>query len=512
MLEQRGTEEIRAIQTLLQRIPNTEPSALGKEMATGDFEVVRDLPEELVVRFLLHSKTVGLMHAKDLDKGDTKTYDRATRAKAAKKQEEALLGEGKMPIATQQYLMACILTERENEFGARFDAEKNERLMDHRKSVLSELRSLAREIYWLDLSQTERADARKEANTMHQSLESHYELAAIQDCWCSAWNNSGKDVNPFRNYLKDQPAAKSRVWEFVEEDIFVTLDKNLDVVFCKVENIVQLLYGHNAMDLLDLAIDLWSLYAPLPLPETSRHVVDRHIRRIHPELDTARAAVETLPNAKMCVAHYGCWADKFDTFGRHIWRTMDALIGRLERRVILLGVFPKFAKAVFGKASEIMWFMIQPLDNDYYKECVEVFENLPEDAKLSRHKDINDFKGRLAGLLTLGNYDANEPSPKRSVQLLDAHTPDLEEQVMTESGDLDPFRWRCLVLTSEAMAKKRIIRWDAKEHQGKARGLNCAQPQGMLSKFDPANTWLRAVHTCAKSLRYLKWRPTLSRL
>ncbi|RYO76451.1 hypothetical protein DL762_009789 [Monosporascus cannonballus] len=383
MLEQRGTEEIRAIQTLLQRIPNTEPSALGKEMATGDFEVVRDLPEELVVRFLLHSKTVGLMHAKDLDKGDTKTYDRATRAKAAKKQEEALLGEGKMPIATQQYLMACILTERENEFGARFDAEKNERLMDHRKSVLSELRSLAREIYWLDLSQTERADARKEANTMHQSLESHYELAAIQDCWCSAWNNSGKDVNPFRNYLKDQPAAKSRVWEFVEEDIFVTLDKNLDVVFCKVENIVQLLYGHNAMDLLDLAIDLWSLYAPLPLPETSRHVVDRHIRRIHPELDTARAAVETLPNAKMCVAHYGCWADKFDTFGRHIWRTMDALIGRLERRVILLGVFPKFAKAVFGKASEIMWFMIQPLDNDYYKECVEVFENLPEDAKLS---------------------------------------------------------------------------------------------------------------------------------
>ncbi|RYP67437.1 hypothetical protein DL769_005769 [Monosporascus sp. CRB-8-3] len=104
---------------------------------------------------------------------------------------------------------------------------------------------------------------------------------------------------------------------------------------------------------------------------------------------------------------------------------MDTLIGRLERRVILLRVFPKFAKAVFGKASEIMGVMVQPPDNDYYKECVEVFENLPEDAKLSvdqlqdwislfvlgingytqRHKDINDFKGGLAGLLTLGNYD-----------------------------------------------------------------------------------------------------------
>ncbi|RYP73563.1 hypothetical protein DL770_007753 [Monosporascus sp. CRB-9-2] len=104
---------------------------------------------------------------------------------------------------------------------------------------------------------------------------------------------------------------------------------------------------------------------------------------------------------------------------------MDTLIGRLERRVILLWVFPKFAKAVFGKVSDIMRFMIQPLDNGYYKEWVEVFENLPEDATLSvgqlrdwislfvlgingytqRHKDINDFKGGLAGLLTLGNYD-----------------------------------------------------------------------------------------------------------
>ncbi|RYP67436.1 hypothetical protein DL769_005768 [Monosporascus sp. CRB-8-3] len=238
MLEQRDTEEIRAIQTLLQRIPITEPDALGKEMATDDFEVVRDLPEELVVRFLLHSKTVRLMHAKDLDKGDTKTYDRATRAKVAKRKEEALLDEGKMPIATQQYLMAHILAERKNEFGARFNAEKDARPMDHRKSVLGELRSLAREMYWLDLSQTERADARKEADRMHQSLEPHDELAAIRSCWYSAWSNAGKDVDPFRNYLKDQTAAKSRVWEFVEEDIFVAVDKNLNVVFCNVENIV----------------------------------------------------------------------------------------------------------------------------------------------------------------------------------------------------------------------------------------------------------------------------------
>ncbi|RYP11338.1 hypothetical protein DL764_000156 [Monosporascus ibericus] len=130
MLEQRDTEEIRAIQTLLQRVLTTEPYALGKEMATDESEV-------------------------NLDKGGTKTYDRATRAKVAKKQEEALLDEGKMPIATQQYFMAHILGERRKELGARFDAEKNARPMDHRKSVLGELRSLARDMYRLDLSQTE---------------------------------------------------------------------------------------------------------------------------------------------------------------------------------------------------------------------------------------------------------------------------------------------------------------------------------------------------------------------
>ncbi|RYP73564.1 hypothetical protein DL770_007754 [Monosporascus sp. CRB-9-2] len=227
----RENGEIRATQTLLQRVPITEPYALGKEMATGDFEVVRDLPEELV--------------------------------------EEALLDEGKMPIATQQYLMAHILAGGKKDFGARFDAEKNARPMDPRKSLLDELRSLARDMYWLDLSQTERADARKEADRMHQSLEPHDELAAIPSCWYSAWSNGGKDVDPFRNYLKDQTGAKSRIWEFVEEDIFVALDKDLNVVFCNVEHIVQLLYGLDAMDLLNWAVDLWSFYGPLPLRETS---------------------------------------------------------------------------------------------------------------------------------------------------------------------------------------------------------------------------------------------------
>ena len=46
-------------------------------------------------------------------------------------------------------------------------------------------------------------------------------------------------------------------------------------------------------------------------------------------------------------------------------------------------LLPRFARAVFGKTSSIIRFLVHPLDEEYYKECVEIFENLPEDARLS---------------------------------------------------------------------------------------------------------------------------------
>ncbi|RYP67438.1 hypothetical protein DL769_005770 [Monosporascus sp. CRB-8-3] len=62
---------------------------------------------------------------------------------------------------------------------------------------------------------------------------------------------------------------------------------------------------------------------------------------------------------------------------------------------------------------------------------------------------------------------ANEPWPKWSLRLLDAYTPTSR--------------------SSKSLAEKRNARWDAKEPQGRAGGLNCARPQDMLSKFDTAN-------------------------
>lgn len=52
---------------------------------------------------------------------------------------------------------------------------------------------------------------------------------------------------------------------------------------------------------------------------------------------------------------------------------------------------PRFARAVFGKNSSIIRFLVNPLDKDYYRECVEIFKNLPDDATLAVDTEAEDW-------------------------------------------------------------------------------------------------------------------------
>jgi len=72
----------------------------------------------------------------------------------------------------------------------------------------------------------------------------------------------------------------------------------------------------------------------------------------------------------------------------------------------------------------MMRFLIKPLDEEYYKECVKIFEQLPQNALFrtdregdwislfalgingytQRHSDIGNIQGGMAGLFTLGRY------------------------------------------------------------------------------------------------------------
>jgi hypothetical protein len=166
--------------------------------------------------------------------------------------------------------------------------------------------------------------------------------------------------------------AAAKVWARVEEDIFIVTDKRRRAVFANIERLSQILFGKKVTQLLDRAIDLWSFCNPLPRPETSGHVVNRYVRRKHPEIDPSKCTVETLHNAKMAVAHYGCWSLKGDRHGKFICQTADTWGVKTHDPQLFSIIFQRFAKAVLGKTSELIRFLAKPLDGNYYKECVEI--------------------------------------------------------------------------------------------------------------------------------------------
>ncbi|KAK5652931.1 hypothetical protein OQA88_9410 [Cercophora sp. LCS_1] len=428
-IKRKESPEIVALRQLLEGLPTTDPCSLAFELAEeGSIAIDIKTPNQVAITFRLDGKHVRIVHALDLDVDDEKTYDQAAGAKSSAQKVKEHLGENTMPLSAQQLLMAKILADNWPGYQPLVNAEVAETRTTGKsssKGIFAHVRSLAQERYWLDMSSVERAEIRKVAEAAAPETELATTLRLVKESWNQRWNNGARDVDFFRSYHMDQTAAKE-VWTLVDEDVVIVLDKNQRVVLANIENLAQMLLGDEAVDLLERAIDLWSFFMPLPLPESRRHVMDRYIRRIHPELDPSKATVETLPNAKMAVAHYGCWSQKGDPHGRQIFATADTLLIRVHNHWWPKTVFERFAKAVFGKSSELIRFLVEPLNAGHYKECVEVFDNLPKLQRLSvdekedwislfalgingytqRHRDIGDVQGGLAGLLTLGRYTA----------------------------------------------------------------------------------------------------------
>ncbi|RYP69435.1 hypothetical protein DL771_006087 [Monosporascus sp. 5C6A] len=357
------------LRNLLQKIPNTDIKLLPKEASGSQIEVSTSSMEETIVDFKLGDK--------------------------------------------QQYVMACVLRD---------DANAEQTLQGDDEDFFTDLRSTAQERYWLLMTRDEREQCHKD-HTACTDPELNDFLNIVKANWCEGWNGGVYDADYFFNYVRDHTAADNNAWQLVDVDIFIIIDRHRRVVFASVIELTQLLHGLDATRLLDRALDMWSYFTPLPFPETRRHVVDKYIRRIHPELDMERATVEQLPNAKMAVAHYGCWSQKGDPHGKRIFRSSDAVFSRSQELDNCRWLFPQFCEGVLGKATEVIRFLVQPLDPEYYSGCVEILKQLPSDQKIKtddedflslfavgvngytqRHRDVKDIEGGLAGLLTLGRY------------------------------------------------------------------------------------------------------------
>ncbi|KAI1079809.1 hypothetical protein F5B20DRAFT_153164 [Whalleya microplaca] len=412
------TATIASIRHLLSKVPAINTKDLAGELSDhNEYKLLKDTAEETVVSFRLGSNTVRLMHAKDLDKDTKDSYNKSNRAKHAKSKIDEILDEPSMPVEVQKLLMASMMRERATKL-----VKAEARPCQYGKGFFETLRSDAREHYWLGMDRSQRESYRVEASRQPDPDTEEY-LTIIKANWKPAWQNGRYDTDYFRRYLADQVSAK-QIWELVEEDIFIVTDKHRRVVFASIERLAQLLFGRDISGLLERALDNWSFFTPLPLPESTRHVVDRYIRKLHPVLNPETASVEKLPMAKMAIAHYGCWSQKGDRNARRVQQTLDSTFMRCAAQSNSRSLFKKLCSSVFAKASEMIRFLVETLDPEYYRECLDIVSQLPEDERVKftdqdfvslfalgvnpytqRHRDSNDVSGGLAGLITLGSYE-----------------------------------------------------------------------------------------------------------
>lgn len=444
---------MKAIRQLLETVPTTDILAVAKALANnGHYNIIADNDTEIVVTFRVGSKAVRLMQAKDVDVDNPKSYGATKRAASSAADAKRCTPDPAMTVELQQYLMALAIVDRDEwkELNKRKEAirvkredlqtedlnkelRKEKRIQlykdtnkynNHCARFFLNLRDAIREDYWLLKTPVQREQIRTASQQAHSAGEQEFSsnLNTVKENWRPRWNSSRLAKDYFHHYLIDQTAAE-HAWALVEEDVFVVTDKKHRVIFANLENAGELLFGKKAMEVLIRCLDMWKFFSPIPAPESCRHVVDNHIRRQHPELDPSAVTIEHLANAVMAVAHYGCWSHRLDPHGENIMRTRDTRFGRTPLADYPHAVFPDFAKAALGMASKITRFLTKPLDPEYYKDCVKIFQNLPELARLStddedfislfafgvngytqRHRDVKDIGGGLAGLFSTGDY------------------------------------------------------------------------------------------------------------
>lgn len=448
---------MKAIRQLLEMVPTTDVVAVAKALAEdGDYKILADNDTEIVVTFRIGSKAVRLMQAKDVDVDDPKSYGTTQRAASSAAEAKQYTPDPPMTVELQQYLMALAIVEKDEwkglnkrkeaislkqeelqsaDLGEESRKEKSTQLRkdtnkynNHCVKFFLNLRDAIREDYWLLKTPVQREQVRNASQSADLAEDQGFcsNLDTIKENWRPHWNSPRLARDFFHHYLIDQTAAE-HAWTLVEEDVFVITDKKRQVVFANLDKAGELLFGKEAMEVLIRCLDMWKFFSPLPAPESCRHVVDNFIRRQHPELDPSAVTIEHLANAVMAVAHYGCWSHKLDPHGKKIMRTMDAKFGRTPLAEYPNAVFPDFAKAALGMASKITRFLTKPLDPEYYEDCVKIFQNLPELARLStdeedfislfafgvngytqRHRDVKDISGGLAGLFSTGDYQGKK--------------------------------------------------------------------------------------------------------
>lgn len=416
-----NSEQVQKLAALFAAVGSESCNTLALRFADDKkITVLNEDANEFSFTFKTGRFSVRMIHAKNLEQDQQGSYlasfERSKRSIQAEEHLHKPFKEDHLTVSAQRYVMAQILLEEHRQWPS---ASKDE------IEFLTRLRAHADGKYWLEMSKEDRKRTIVASTSPDSALNPF--ISRLQQSWPPSWNLGQYDPDMFRRYARDQVGIE-KVWRPVEEDVLIILDRNKKLVFSNFVGLTQILFNQEVADLLARALDMWSFYTPLPAPESKRHSVDHYIRKIHPELDMEKATVADLPKAKKAVVHYGTYAMSGYRDGRQICSTQDSKFSRSQDQEIGESLFPQLYSSVFGKAANIIRFMVERLDPDHYQECRSIFEKLPESVKIStgdrdflslfavginpytqRHRDTKDMKGGLASVVTLGNYKGISP-------------------------------------------------------------------------------------------------------
>ena len=392
-----------------------------------DHKVVLDTDTEKAVDLTHDGLTARVILMKDVLVSDSKSYRQSERAKKTALQTDAEMAriEPDMGRAVENFMMAEVINNgNAPKMPQYYATKKRPQGGDNRKKWYKQMRLETNKAFWLNNDREGRDRLRDAAKSPSPSTQATIGMIVRED--------RSHSQDSFYQHHKDHAAAAADnppIYERINKDIFLVLDREANVVLCSVSQLFQRLFGTALYEMAYDAARQWAGFALLPQPNTQRHMVDELMRRHHPELDMELARTpRELEERAMCIVHYGTWAQQGHTDPDFVHLTEDTRLrmGWTERRSRVdysEEVFPHFKVGVLGLSSEIARFLMRNLALREYVECVDTFRGLPKAKRMAvsrpnwatlfvfgvnsfteRHCDHNDIKHGFASLIPMGNY------------------------------------------------------------------------------------------------------------
>lgn len=237
-----------------------------------------------------------------------------------------------------------------------------------------------------------------------------------------------RSFNPYHQAARDNFAVDKGIFERLESDIVIVIDKNNEIICFQCSNAFQQLLPGDVEKKVVAAFDVFSTLQPCPSPDMTRHGLHWLEWLVeNPHLDF-RNPDNNAKNAKSGVFHFGARCQSGDPDGKKgITATKDSR--RCQDYSHVVRQLKTLRYGAFGACTEVLEFFFKLLDPDLLEEYRRVARRVTEEEvthfetrrgdgaepfvlrallvnlMTTEHKDESDWQQGFACLAPLGDFE-----------------------------------------------------------------------------------------------------------